>query len=46
MPLPFPLCVSGETPDGLAEDISVALGNIVLADHGMTFTDEPETTAI
>jgi hypothetical protein len=40
--LPFPLCVSGETPDGFADDISVALGNIALADHGMTFTDEPE----
>jgi hypothetical protein len=40
--LPFPLCISGETPAGFAEDISTALGNIALADHGMTFTDEPE----
>jgi hypothetical protein len=39
--LPFPLCISSETHDGFAEDISVAMGNIVLADHGMTFTDEP-----
>jgi hypothetical protein len=42
--LPFPLCVSGETPDGFTDDISMALGNIALADHGMTSTDEPETT--
>lgn len=41
--LPFPLCVSGETPAGLDVDISVALGNVVLADHGMTFTDAPES---
>jgi hypothetical protein len=39
--LPFPLCVSGETPTGLDDEISAALGNIALADHGMTFTDEP-----
>ena len=39
--LPFALCVSGETPDGFADDISVALGNVALADQGMTFTDEP-----
>lgn len=41
--LPFALCVSGETPDGFADDISVALGNVALADHGMTFTDEPDS---
>jgi hypothetical protein len=41
--LPFPLCISGETPAGFADDISTALGNIALADHGMTFTDEPAT---
>ena len=40
--LPFPLCISSETPSGYADDISMALGNIALADHGMTFTDEPE----
>ena len=39
--LPFSLCVSGETPEGFADDISLALGNVALADHGMTFTDEP-----
>ena len=41
--LPFALCVSGETAGGFADDISVALGNIALADHGRTFTDEPST---
>lgn len=41
--LPFPLCVSGETPFGLEDDISAALGNVILADHGMTFSDVPET---
>lgn len=39
--LPFPLCVSAEVKKEFADDISVALGNIVLADHGMTFTDVP-----
>jgi hypothetical protein len=39
--LPFALCVSAETPSGFVDDISVALGNVALADHGMTFTDEP-----
>lgn len=43
--LPFPLCISGEPKGvGFIEDISVALGNVALADHGMTFTDEPATT--
>jgi len=36
--LPFPLCLSvAERPD---EEVSVALGNIVLADHGMTLAGE------
>src|SRR4030095_5235197 len=39
--LPFPLCISGEGEQGFVDDISVALGNIVLADHGMTYTDVP-----
>lgn len=43
--LPFALCVSGETPKGFTDDISVALGNVALADHGMTFTDGPATLA-
>jgi hypothetical protein len=42
--LPFPLCISSRT-DGahgsvLIENVSVALGNIVLADHGRTVTGE------
>ena len=40
--LPFPLCISSKTQSGYADDISTVLGNIALADHGMTFTDEPE----
>jgi hypothetical protein len=37
--LPFPLCVSVKKRPGL--EISVALGNIVLVDHGQTVRDEP-----
>ncbi|MCP5111580.1 MAG: putative baseplate assembly protein, partial [bacterium] len=40
--LPFPLCISSQKhPDGaVAEDVSRATGNIVLADHGRTITGE------
>lgn len=42
--LAFPLCVSAVTDadhgKSLVEDVSVALGNIVLADHGRTITGE------
>jgi len=39
--LRFPLCLATRLPDGeLARDGSVARGNLVLADHGLT-TDEP-----
>jgi hypothetical protein len=34
--LPFPLCVSAEEDGVLIEDVSVARGNIVLADHGLS----------
>src|SRR5262249_38189329 len=35
--LPFPFCLSSVTNEGKPlEAVSVALGNIVLADHGMT----------
>lgn len=37
--LPFPLCISVKEQPG--REISVALGNIVLVDHGRTVTDEP-----
>jgi len=40
--LPFALCVSSRIETAFHDDVSVALGNIVLADHGMTFTDKPE----
>jgi hypothetical protein len=34
--LRFPLCVSADTDDGYHDDVSAALGNIVLVDHGRT----------
>jgi len=37
--LRFPLCLSADTDSGFRENISVALGNIVLADHGRTITE-------
>ncbi|HSL00263.1 MAG TPA: putative baseplate assembly protein [Rubrobacteraceae bacterium] len=43
--LPFPLCVSARTDEEhgrqYVENVSVALGNIVLADHGLTIEREP-----
>jgi hypothetical protein len=38
--LPFPLCISGRLGTTYFEDMSVALGNIVLADHGLTVEGE------
>jgi Baseplate J-like protein len=38
--LPFALCLSALTDAGYTENISVARGNIVLADHGFTLTEE------
>lgn len=42
--LPFPLCLStriaGETGDNYVEDVSVARGNVVPADHGLSVTEE------
>jgi hypothetical protein len=38
--LPFALCVSAETEKGTNAKVSVALGNIVLADHGLTIKSE------
>jgi hypothetical protein len=42
--LQFPLCISAVTDEAhgvqLVEDVSVALGNIVLADHGRTIARE------
>ena len=43
--LPFPLCISAETDslhgNQLIDDVSIARGNIALADHGYTTTGEP-----
>ena len=40
--LPFPICVSSDVEEqGVIEDVSVAWGNIVLADHGRTITEVP-----
>lgn len=42
--LPFPFCISSRLDEsvggGLATEVSHALGNIVLADHGQTITGE------
>jgi hypothetical protein len=38
--LPFPLCISAQGQHAYLEDISVARGNIVLADHGRTVPEE------
>jgi hypothetical protein len=43
--LPFPLCISSSYPDSNGgttppPDVSVAFGNIVLADHGLTLTNQ------
>lgn len=40
--LPFPLCISSEHPEEetLMENVSLARGNIILADHGETIVGE------
>jgi hypothetical protein len=41
--LPFPLCLAARTVDGdYLANVSVARGNIVLADHGYTMEEEHE----
>ncbi|HEB78743.1 MAG TPA: putative baseplate assembly protein [Methylothermaceae bacterium] len=37
--LPFPLCLSTVVEDRVVEDVSVALGNVALADHGLRRTE-------
>jgi hypothetical protein len=44
--LPVAVCISARSGTEFFDNISVALGNIVLADNGMTFTDEPQTGSI
>ena len=43
--LPFALCISSQSDVGLITDVSVALGNIVLADHGQTIS-APEIATV
>ena len=38
--LPFPLCISARNGTAYFDNVSIALGNIVLADHGMTIIGE------
>jgi uncharacterized phage protein gp47/JayE len=38
--LPFPFCLSAQTKAGYKPHVSVARGNLVLADHGLTLRDE------
>ncbi len=38
--LQFAFCLSADTQAGYRDDISVALGNIVLADHGLSISNE------
>jgi hypothetical protein len=47
--LPAPLCISSSFIDSdgdtqTVSDVSVAFGNVVLADHGLSFTDQPLPT--
>lgn len=38
--LPFPFCISATTMAGYRERVSIARGNVVLADHGVTLAEE------
>ncbi len=38
--LPFPLCISSKVGQEIISDVSIAHGNIVLADHGLTLASE------
>jgi hypothetical protein len=38
--LPFAFCLSARTGDGYKAHVSVARGNLILADHGLTLRDE------
>jgi hypothetical protein len=41
--LPFALCISARVGTDSLNDVGVAHGNVALVDHGMTFTDMPDT---
>ena len=38
--LPFPLCLSASTANGYRDEVSVARGNVVVADYGSTLAEE------
>jgi len=42
--LQFPLCISHNGENGYVEDVSLALGNIALVDHGRTIKDSNESS--
>lgn len=42
--LPFSLCISSRVNSDYIPNVSVALGNIVLADHGLTYKDGQESS--
>ncbi|RYY37008.1 MAG: putative baseplate assembly protein [Sphingobacteriaceae bacterium] len=42
--LPFSLCISARVNSDYIPNVSVALGNILLADHGITYTDTNESS--
>jgi hypothetical protein len=42
--LPFPLCISSQVGQQVIADVSIAHGNIVLADHGLTLPAEAAGT--
>ncbi|MFM0336837.1 putative baseplate assembly protein [Paraburkholderia fungorum] len=49
--LPFPVCISSTWTDASGDtqsalDVSVAYGNIVLADHGLSFTGRAPTPSV
>jgi hypothetical protein len=44
--LPFHLCISSRRGTAYYQDVSVARGNIVLADHGLTIQDEAESSLV
>jgi hypothetical protein len=44
--LPFALCISSRVGTGFYDDVGIALGNIVLADHGMTIDDSSSASSL
>ena len=44
--LPFSLCISSRSGDSYHKNMSVVLGNIVLADHGTSFEDEEQSSLL